>query len=170
MENWTALIRDIPDFPKKGILFKDITPLLLNPDCFAEIIREMHNALAGLNVSAIAAAESRGFIFGAPLAHSLKLPFIPVRKPGKLPAATHSVTYDLEYGQDTVCIHTDALKPGQRVALIDDLLATGGTAAAMEKLVSMASASVVTHLFLIELSFLEGRKKLAAPVKSFISY
>ncbi|MDD2716934.1 MAG: adenine phosphoribosyltransferase [Candidatus Wallbacteria bacterium] len=170
MEKWKKSIRDVPDFPKKGIIFKDITPLLSNPLVFRQVIRKMKSYLNEFKIEAIVAAESRGFIFGAPLSVQLGVPFIPVRKAGKLPSETVCVTYDLEYGQDTICIHKDALKIGQRVAIIDDLLATGGTAEAIESLVKKLCATPVTHLFLIELGFLNGRKKLTAPVKSFITY
>lgn len=170
MKDWKKAIRDVPDFPKKGILFKDITTLLADPDVFSDVINEMKKHIEKLEPQAIVAAESRGFIFGAPLAALLKIPFIPVRKKGKLPSETICVTYALEYGEDTICMHKDSLSAGQKVVLIDDLLATGGTAAAMEQLVRKLGAQIISHVFLIELDFLKGRDRLSAPVKSFIRY
>ncbi|MFN7627530.1 MAG: adenine phosphoribosyltransferase, partial [Pirellula sp.] len=125
--NLEQYIRAIPDFPKPGILFRDITPMLGNPGAFRETIARMADLIRGEKIDALVAAEARGFIFAAPLAIELGAAFVPVRKPGKLPFNTHSYSYDLEYGSDTLEMHTDALQPGQRVWIVDDLLATGGT-------------------------------------------
>ncbi|MBN2483802.1 MAG: adenine phosphoribosyltransferase [Candidatus Omnitrophica bacterium] len=164
-------IRDIPDFPKKGILFKDITTLLNNPQAFKSAIDEMAKILKGKRVDYIVAAEARGFIFGGALAYKLKCGFVPVRKPGKLPAATYTHTYALEYGEDSLQIHRDAFKPGARVLVIDDLLATGGTARALVKLAKRLKGKIVGVLFLIELEFLRGRQKLDRyPVYSLIKF
>lgn len=153
-------IRDIPDFPKPGIIFKDITPLLSDPGAFAQCIDEFAGGLSGFAANKIVAAEARGFIFGGALAYKMGIGFVPVRKPGKLPGETLEVTYDLEYGTDTICMHADAVKAGDRVLLLDDVLATGGTAAAMIDLVRKAGAQVVGSAFLLELDFLNGREKL----------
>jgi adenine phosphoribosyltransferase len=153
-------IRDIPDFPKPGILFKDITPLLANPDAFRHAIDRMAVQYQGGPVDAVAAVEARGFLFAAPLALALHKPLVPLRKPGKLPYRTHSLSYDLEYGSAELQVHTDALIHGARVLLVDDLLATGGTMAAGCKLVEKAGGHVAGCVFLVELSFLEGRTKL----------
>lgn len=153
-------IRDIPDFPKPGILFKDITPILKDSKAFLFVIDELAKHLEGRKLDAIVAVESRGFIFGAPLSLRLGLPFVPLRKPGKLPAETVGVEYALEYGTNRIEIHKDALKMGERVVVIDDLLATGGTAAAACELVNKLGAQVEKVLFVIELSFLDGREKL----------
>lgn len=152
-------IRDVPDFPKPGIMFKDITPLLASPQAFNAAIDAYVERYADKQIDAVVAAESRGFIFGAPLALRLGAAFVPVRKPGKLPAETYSQTYELEYGTDTLEMHTDSLKPGQRVLLIDDLLATGGTVEACLKLLEKFSVEVVEIAFCINLTFLEGQKK-----------
>ena len=169
--NLRDYIRDIPDFPKPGILFKDITPLLSNPAAFAESIAQFHDHFANQRISVIAAAEARGFIFGAPLALSLEAGFVPIRKPGKLPYATIAQEYQLEYGSDKLEVHSDALGPGQRVLLIDDVLATGGTMRACRDLVTSTGAIVVASAFLIELSFLGGRAKLEpGDILSLISY
>jgi len=164
-------IRSIPDFPKAGVMFRDITPLLLNPAAFDGALRRMAEPYAEGDVDLIVGAESRGFIFAAPLALRLDAGFVPIRKKGKLPADTLSVTYDLEYGTDTVEMHTDAVRHGSRVLMVDDLLATGGTMAASCKMVEEAGGEIVGVEFLIELAFLGGRAKLEGyPVRSQIVY
>jgi adenine phosphoribosyltransferase len=153
-------LRDIPDFPKPGIIFKDITPLLGHPKAFQAAIDQLADKFRDQNIESIAAAEARGFIFGAPLALALGASFVPIRKPGKLPYATIALEYQLEYGTDKLEIHTDAFTPGSRVLLIDDVLATGGTMRACRDLVESTGANVVASAFVIELSFLGGRAKL----------
>lgn len=150
----------IPDFPEPGILFRDVTSVLQDADGLKLAIDEMTKALEGVEFDVIAGAESRGFIFGMPLAYNLHKPFIPIRKKGKLPRETVSVAYDLEYGKAEIEIHKDAILPGQKVVLIDDLLATGGTAKAMIQLVESLGGIVVKSLFLMELAGLCGRQKL----------
>lgn len=157
-----AAVRIIPDFPQPGILFRDITPLLGNPPVFAEAQTLLRQRAAQFAPDVIVAVEARGFLFGAPLALDLGLPLVPVRKPGKLPADTHSVDYGLEYGTDRLEIHSDALARGARVLLVDDLLATGGTVSAAASLVERLGADVVGALFLIELEGLGGAARLAA--------
>ncbi len=154
-------LRDVPDFPKPGIVFKDITPLLKDPAAFRASIEALGELCAPLAPTAIAAIESRGFLFGAPLAERLGLPLVPLRKPGKLPWKTLQESYELEYGSSTLEVHLDAAGPGDRVLLIDDLLATGGTAAASVKLLRQLGAEVVGAAFVVELSFLGGRAPLA---------
>jgi adenine phosphoribosyltransferase len=167
----TAYIRDVPDFPKPGVLFKDIMPLMANPEAFAFAVNALCERFATSNVGAIAAAEARGFLFAAPMALQMKKPLIPLRKPGKLPGTTRSYKYDLEYGSAELHVHADAIKPGLRVLLIDDVLATGGTMAAGCKLVEESGGIVVGCAFLIELSFLKGRTLLANHnVYSLITY
>jgi len=164
-------IRDIPDFPKPGINFKDITPLLGHPLAFQTAIDQLEHHFADRGINLIAAAEARGFIFGAPLALHLGVGFIPIRKPGKLPYATIALEYQLEYGTDTLEIHTDAFSAGVRVLLIDDVLATGGTMRACRDLVQSTGAEVVASAFVIELSFLGGRAKLEpGEIFSLIKY
>lgn len=158
IEEHIAVIRD---FPKKGIIFKDITPLFLNPKAFNELIDELAEKLRPLNATKILAAEARGFLFGTPLALKLGLPFVPVRKKGKLPRETVEVNYALEYGIDTLCIHKEDVSEGDRVIIFDDILATGGTAKAICNMVEGQGASVEACVFLMELSFLDGREKLA---------
>lgn len=153
-------IRDIPDFPIPGILFRDITPLLAAPAAFAAAIDRLAEYYGGAALDAIVAVESRGFLFGAPLAQRLALPLAPVRKPGKLPAATLSVQYTLEYGANTLELHADALAPGQRALIVDDLLATGGTLAAAAQLVEQAGGVVAGLGVVIELTGLAGRREL----------
>ena len=164
-------IRDVPDFPKEGILFRDITPLLADVDAFRMCIQLMTERLDGVPVSSVIGIESRGFMFGAALADKLGVGFIPVRKPGKLPAATYRAEYDLEYGSDAVEIHRDALSPGDRVVVVDDLIATGGTAKATGELVKQCDAEVAAFVFVINLLALEGTKKLApTPVITLLDY
>jgi adenine phosphoribosyltransferase len=153
-------IRDIPDFPTKGIIFKDITPLLADPGALDEAVRRLAEPYEGTGVECVAAVESRGFIFGAAVARQLGAGFVPIRKPGKLPHETVSKEYSLEYGTDAVEIHTDAVSPGSKVLMIDDLLATGGTMAAACELVASLGGRIVGIAFLIELGFLNGRAKL----------
>jgi adenine phosphoribosyltransferase len=156
-----SYIRDVPDFPTPGILFRDITPLLHDPRAFGAALDEMAEYVRSRAVDAVIGIESRGFLFGAPIAQQLALPFVPIRKPGKLPASRMTVEYSLEYGSGQLDIHADALAPGDRVVIVDDLLATGGTAHAASKLVELLGAVVDSHLFLIELAPLAGRKLLA---------
>ena len=164
-------IRDIPDFPKKGIVFKDITPLLRDPRALAQAVDAIAAQYAGSRVDAVAAVESRGFIFGAALALKLGAGFIPIRKPGKLPHDTLSESYSLEYGTDTVQMHSDAVGKGDRVLIVDDLLATGGTARAAVNLVTRLGGEVIGAAFVIELGFLGGRKKLGdLPVLALLNY
>ncbi len=166
-----AFIRDIPDFPRPGILFRDITPLLGSPLAFREAIRQMAEPYRGQTINSVVAAEARGFIFAGPLAIELGAGFVPVRKPGKLPYDRHSFRYDLEYGSDTLEMHVDGVPPGSRVLVVDDLLATGGTVGACVKLLERTGANIVGCAFAIELTFLEGAAKLAPhPVFSLIKY
>jgi adenine phosphoribosyltransferase len=158
--NLKPIIRNIPDFPKPGIMFRDITPLLSHPPAFKAIVRRFADEFRSAQPTAILAAESRGFIFAAPLAIELGAAFVPVRKPGKLPFQTRKFHYDLEYGTDALEMHVDAVEPGSRVLLVDDLLATGGTIEACLKLAQQSGAEVVGCAFVIELSFLNGREKL----------
>lgn len=160
-ERIKTAIRDVPDFPTPGVIFKDITPLLNNPACFHEVIEHFHARYKPLDIDHIVAIESRGFLFGAPLAYAMGVGLSLVRKPGKLPWKTHAVDYALEYGKDTVEIHVDGVEEGSRVVIVDDVLATGGTAQATCKLVEACGAKVVECGFLIELLFLDGRQKLA---------
>jgi adenine phosphoribosyltransferase len=153
-------IRDVPDFPKPGIVFKDITPLLANPEAMVQVENWLAEAFAGERLTAIAGIESRGFIFAALLARRLGLGIVPIRKEGKLPAARLSETYSLEYGESVLEIHEDAVGESDRVLIVDDLLATGGTAAASARLIERVGAEVVGLAFVVELSFLEGRGKL----------
>jgi adenine phosphoribosyltransferase len=153
-------IRAIPDFPKPGILFRDITPLLSNPDAFHKAIDMLCSRYAGMGIDTIVAAEARGFIFGAPMALRLGIPFVPIRKPGKLPYESMRHEYDLEYGTDTLEMHIDAISEGHRVLVVDDLLATGGTVNACCTMVEKAGGKVVECAFIIELLGLGGRKKL----------
>lgn len=165
------LIRDIKDFPQEGIVFKDITPVLLHPAAFQEVLQRMGAFARGQGADLVAGIESRGFIFGAPLALELGAGFVPIRKLGKLPAETLRAEYALEYGTNTVEIHKDAIAPGQRVLIIDDLLATGGTAAAAAELVERAGGEVAGILCVVELAFLNGRDALAKHrVETLIEY
>ena len=161
----------IPDFPKEGIIFRDVTSVLESAEGLHLAIDELNKCLEGVEYDLIAGAESRGFIFGAPLAYMNNKGFIPVRKKGKLPRETVSVAYELEYGSAVIEIHKDAIKPGQRVVIVDDLIATGGTNEAIIKLVEELGGVVVKNIFLMELAGLEGRKKLAGyDVDSVIVY
>jgi len=153
-------IRDVPDFPIKGVLFKDITTLLKDPDAYHQAIQVMYDRYKEQGIEVVVGMESRGFIFAAPMAYLLGAGLVPVRKLGKLPAETVRAEYALEYGTNTLEIHKDAIKPGQRVLIVDDLLATGGTISATIKLVEMLGGRVVGIAFLIELTFLHGRDKL----------
>jgi adenine phosphoribosyltransferase len=155
-----SLIRDVPDFPVEGILFKDITTLIRNADAFREVIDRMIEHYADTDVDLVVAVEARGYIVGAPLAYALGAGFVPVRKPGKLPAKIVSESYTLEYGTNSLEIHEDAIKPGQWVLVVDDLLATGGSARATVNLVERLGGKVVGVAFMIELDFLHGRDKL----------
>jgi adenine phosphoribosyltransferase len=157
LEDW---VRDIPDFPQKGVLFKDITPLLQDAAAFRIALERLAAHYAGAGIEAVVGVESRGFIFGAPLAYLLNCGFVPVRKFGKLPYHTTSVEYVLEYGTNVVEVHTDAIKPGQRVLIVDDLLATGGTVSASIELLEKLGGHIAGIAFLAELSFLKGRDRL----------
>ncbi len=166
-----SLIRDIPDFPKSGILFKDITPVLGNSDAFREVIAELAEHAASFRPDLIAGIESRGFLLGAPVALALGIGFVPIRKAGKLPSQTEREEYALEYGTAIVEIHRDAVQRGQRVLIVDDLLATGGTAAASVRLVEKLGGTVAGLSFLIELGFLPGRQVLSGyEVHSLLTY
>ncbi len=163
-------IRDIPDFPKKGIIFKDISPLLADGNAFSACTSQLACYMPD-SIDAIVGIESRGFLFGAALAQLTGVGFVPIRKPGKLPADTHGIDYELEYGMDRLEIHRDALSQGHRVVIVDDLLATGGTAAATVALVQQLGAEVAACLFVIELDFLGGRKKIVdINVQSLLKY
>lgn len=168
-----SLIRDIPDFPKPGILFRDITTLLREPDGLRLMIDCLAEKLTagGLNAEYVVGIEARGFIIGAPLAYKLGAGFIPVRKPGKLPFSVHSVEYELEYGVDRLEIHQDALQPGSRVLIVDDLIATGGTASATAKLMQQIGCDLLGFGFIIELRDLQGRKHLPdVPIVTLVEY
>ena len=160
MKDYSRYVRNIPDFPKKGILFRDITPILLDPRLFSQIVNEFVRRLKGKKVDKIVAIESRGFIFGGVIANRLKVGLAIVRKPGKLPYETIKETYELEYGKDSLEIHKDAIKKGERVVIFDDVLATGGTAKATGNLVKRLGGKVVEYDFLIELTPLKGKDKL----------
>lgn len=164
-------IRDIKDFPTPGILFKDITPLLVDGIAFAKAVQELLELIGDQQIDKVVGVESRGFFFGGVLAEKLNAGFVPVRKPGKLPHTTLSQSYDLEYGTDILEIHKDAIQPGDKVLLHDDVLATGGTAEAVVKLIEALGGEVVQCNFLIELSFLSGRDKLKGhPIAAVITY
>lgn len=158
--NLDDYIRNVADFPKPGIVFKDITPLLANPKALGMAIDAMAELVSGLEFDVIAAAEARGFLFAAPLALKLDIGMVPIRKPGKLPYEKHTYSYDLEYGSDTLEMHIDGITAGQKVLVVDDLLATGGTVEACCKMIEACDATVEGCLFLIELAFLDGKKKL----------
>jgi adenine phosphoribosyltransferase len=159
--NLKDYIREVPDFPKPGILFRDITPLLGNPTAFRQAIEQMADRYRAGGIDVVAAAEARGFIFAAPLALELNAGFVPVRKPGKLPFDTHAFHYELEYGTDTLEVHTDGVLPGNNVLLVDDLLATGGTIEACCRLVEQSGANVAGCAFLIDLKSLGGANRIA---------
>ncbi len=161
MNELDQYIRTIPDFPEPGIMFRDITTMLADPKGFRMAIDQMQEKLAGVDFDILAGTESRGFIFGTPLAYNLNKPFVLIRKKGKLPAETVEQTYDLEYGTATIEMHKDSVKPGQKVVLVDDLIATGGTIEAAAKLVEKLGGEVVKMLFVIELAGLNGRERLS---------
>lgn len=170
-ENVADYVRSIPDFPEKGIIFRDVTSVLQDADGLKMAIDDMQKRLEGIEFDKIAGLESRGFIFGMPIAYNLHKPFVPIRKAGKLPCETLSKTYDLEYGSATIEIHKDAVLPGEKVVIIDDLIATGGTVAAAAELISELGGEVVKMIFLMELAGLEGREKLGQyDVESVICY
>ncbi|MBA2741141.1 MAG: adenine phosphoribosyltransferase [Actinobacteria bacterium] len=167
----SAKIRDVPDFPKEGILFKDVMPLIADPEYFAESIRQLAAWTRPRKPDVILGAEARGFIFGGALAYEIGAGFVPARKPGKLPWQTIEATYDLEYGTDSLQVHSDAITQGARVVVLDDVLATGGTAKAKCELVEELGATVAGVVFLIELTFLNGRDRLSGyDVHSLIKY
>ena len=169
--NYKSLIREVPDFPKPGILFYDITTLLKDGEALRHIIDEFTKKYQSANISKIVGIESRGFIFGSPLAYRLGAGFVPVRKPGKLPADVYEVKYNLEYGSNSLAIHRDAIEPGERVLVVDDLLATGGTASATVNLIRQLGGEIIEVAFLVELLFLSGREKLEeSSVYSLITY
>lgn len=169
--NLQKYIRDIHDFPKEGILFKDITPLLADPAALREAIQQLADRFRNSGATKILGAEARGFIFGAALACEMGIGFVPIRKPGKLPHENISVTYDLEYGTDTLCMHKDALSPGEKVLIVDDVLATGGTIGGVLQLVEKSGAIVAGIGFLLELTFLNGRSQLDGHrMESLISF
>lgn len=164
-------IVDVPDFPKKGIVFKDITPLLADAKAFAAVIDQMAEPFVGKGITTVAGIESRGFLLATPIAYYLKAGVVPIRKKGKLPRKTHAASYDLEYGQDTIEAHADAFPKGSKVLLVDDVLATGGTAKAACELIAKAGGDVHGVSFLIELGFLDGRKKLPGQkIHSIVTY
>jgi len=166
-----ARVRDVPDFPKPGVLFKDIMPLLADPPAFAFAVDALCARYAAADVDVIAAAEARGFLFAAPMAVQMKKPLVPLRKPGKLPGATRSFKYDLEYGSAELHVRADAIRAGARVLVVDDVLATGGTMAAACQLVEHAGGTVIGCAFLIELTFLNGRGPLAGrDIFSLLTY
>lgn len=171
VEDLKAVIREVPDWPKKGILFYDVTTLLKNGPCFEQTIDALVGPYKGKQIDLVIGIEARGFIFAPPVAYALKAGFVPVRKPGKLPAAKFKVNYDLEYGTDSLEIHQDAIQPGQRVLIVDDLIATGGTAKAVAEMTEAMGATVVGLNFVVELTFLNGREKLRKyDVRSILRY
>ncbi|OUL43215.1 adenine phosphoribosyltransferase [Prochlorococcus sp. HOT_208_60] len=170
IEKLKHTLRDYPDFPKKGILFKDVLTILKNPELFSELIKEISNYEIVRNSEAIVAIDARGFIFGSALSLFLKKPLILARKPGKLPGELISNTYDLEYGSNTLCLQKDSLEGFNKFCIIDDLLATGGTAAAVEDLILNQSKTVTGLVVVVELQDLEGRRKFKSPVNSVIKF
>jgi adenine phosphoribosyltransferase len=168
---YKSKIREIPDFPKKGILFYDITTLLKDAKSFSQVLKDLAEPFYQKAITKVAAVEARGFIFGAPLARELNAGFVPIRKPGKLPADVHETSYALEYGANTVAVHRDAILPGESVLIVDDLLATGGTAQAACELVERCGGKVVGMAFMVELTFLKGRERLKSyPVHVLVRY
>jgi len=170
MTDLTKLIRNIPDYPKPGVQFKDITPLLNHKEGLNQAVEEMAAPFKNSGIESVVGAEARGFIFAPAIAIALGCGFVPVRKPGKLPAKTLAKTYALEYGEDRLEIHTDAIKPKQRVLMVDDLLATGGTMKAAMELVEELGGKIIGSSFLIELAFLGGRNKLSSEIHALITY
>ncbi|MGA2260200.1 MAG: adenine phosphoribosyltransferase [Acidobacteriota bacterium] len=171
MDQLKATIREIPDWPKKGILFYDVTTLLKNGQCFYEVVNALTTPFDNKQVDLVVGIEARGFILAPTVAYGLKAGFVPVRKPGKLPAPTYKVDYELEYGADALEIHQDAIEPGQRVLIVDDLIATGGTAKAVADIVEKMGGTVVGLAFMVELTALKGRQKLANyKVTSILKY
>ena len=171
VEKLRVAVRDVPDFPKKGIVFKDITPVLNDPILFRESVDLFLERCRGKNLDKVVGIDARGFLFGSAVAYELGLGFVPIRKRGKLPYRTDTAKYSLEYGEAEVEMHTDAVREGERIILVDDLLATGGTSAAAAALIRNAGADLLEAQFLIELEFLEGRKRLQpTPVASFLKY
>ncbi len=166
----SSLVRDIPDYPKPGILFKDLTTLWKDPQGFKQCVDQLAEVYKDQKIDKVVGPESRGFLMGAPVAYLLNAGFVPIRKAGKLPSKTLSESYELEYGKATLEIHEDALLPGERVLIVDDLLATGGTAEAIVKLVCKLGTEVVGGAFVIELDSLKGREKLDMPITSLIHY
>lgn len=166
-ESVKAKIRDVPDFPKPGIIYKDITTAIKHPATFKKIIDFLTDKFKDYGIDYIAAIESRGFIFGAPLAYNLDAGLVIIRKPGKLPASVESASYELEYGSDTIEIHKDAIEPGKKVLIIDDLLATGGTSKAAYELINRLNGEVVAMTYVIELTFLNGKNNLPKDVEVF---
>jgi len=171
LEILKSSIRDVPDFPKKGIIFKDITPVLKDGKLFSLAVDNMLEPFRKQKIDSVVAIEARGFIFGGAIAGILNCGMIPIRKPGKLPSETHSVNYELEYGTDTLEIHSDAINKGDRILLVDDLLATGGTAEGVCKLIEKSGGNIIGISFLIELAFLNGRKRLGNyPIHSVLQF
>jgi len=169
--NYKKLIREVPDYPKPGILFYDITTLLQDPEAFRSVIDELTALYREKKIEKVVGIESRGFIFGCPLAHQLGAGFVPVRKPGKLPADIFEVKYNLEYGSNSLAVHRDAIMPSERVLIVDDLLATGGTAAATVNLVRQLGGEIIGVAFLVELLALKGRDQLkGCEVEALIQY
>lgn len=167
----STLIRDVPDFPRPGILFKDITPVLMHPAALSEVVDHMADTAREHRPDCVVGIESRGFIFGVPVAMQLGVPFVPARKLGKLPYDRITEEYALEYGTNTIEMHVDAIDPGQRAWVVDDLLATGGTAAAVSRLIERLNGSVAGYGFMVELSFLGGRQNLTdAPTEALITF
>ena len=168
LERTAELIRTIPDWPTPGVMFKDITPALADAEALFDLVESLAEPFLDIDITHVVAMEARGFILGAPVAVVLDAGFIPLRKPGKLPHETFTASYDLEYGTNELQMHVDALTPDARVLIVDDVLATGGTAAAAERLIAAAGAQVVASTYVLELAFLKGRGRLAHPAHSLI--